>query len=191
MYLFIDACENVKCGGNAECIAARHNHQCKCKPGYVGTANSEIGCKLQEKTCSSKKDCSNDQYCHKNVCKGKSIRSNFIQRLLFYYTLTSWLLQWVICFERFQGYVLLMRNVNPKRNVTMGVVSTLVKWKRLVELTHYAVLTTMYFNAVALKVSQEIKIWNVWEVCSFLVFVKILNLVLRLINWTVIIIIEM
>lgn len=69
-----DACENVKCGANSECLAARHNSQCKCKSGYVRSTSG--GCVLQEKTCSSKKDCSNDQYCYKNLCKGKKIYSN-------------------------------------------------------------------------------------------------------------------
>lgn len=66
----IDACENIKCGQNAECVSARHSGQCKCKEGYVGNGVTEKGCRLREVACTSKSDCSDDQYCHKGICQG-------------------------------------------------------------------------------------------------------------------------
>lgn len=66
-----DACENVKCGVNAQCIANRHTGQCKCKTGYIGNPVSEKGCKLKETTCKSKSDCPDGRYCNKDVCRGK------------------------------------------------------------------------------------------------------------------------
>lgn len=67
-----DACENVKCGPNAECIASRHIGQCKCKDGFIGNAASDKGCRLREISCTSKTDCPKDHYCHKSICRGKS-----------------------------------------------------------------------------------------------------------------------
>lgn len=64
------------------------------------------------------------------------------------------------CGVNFQGYVLLMRNASPTRNVTMGIASTLVKWKKLVELTHYVAPTIMFSSVVVHKVLREIKTWN-------------------------------
>lgn len=70
---FADACENVKCGANADCVATRHIGQCKCKVGYIGNADSDKGCRLREITCTGKIDCPGDYYCHKGICKSKYI----------------------------------------------------------------------------------------------------------------------
>lgn len=67
---FSDACESIKCGPNAECIAARHSGQCKCIAGYIGNAASDKGCHLREIACTKKADCPDEFYCHKGVCKG-------------------------------------------------------------------------------------------------------------------------
>lgn len=67
---FIDACENVKCGQNADCVATRHSGQCKCKIGYEGNAGNGKGCHLREVPCKSNKECSEAQYCRKSICQG-------------------------------------------------------------------------------------------------------------------------
>lgn len=69
--LYKDACENIKCGANAECTAVRHSGQCKCKPGYIGNSANEKDCRLQEITCKNKTNCPNNLYCHNGICRGK------------------------------------------------------------------------------------------------------------------------
>lgn len=76
--MFSDACENVKCGTNAECVATRHVGQCKCKAGYIGNAGVDKGCRLREIACAGKTDCPGDHYCHKGICKSKNIKNYHI-----------------------------------------------------------------------------------------------------------------
>lgn len=75
--LFKDACENIKCGANAECTPERHSGQCNCKYGYIGNGASDKGCQLQEIKCKNKTECSAEHYCHNGICQG----NNFIRSL--------------------------------------------------------------------------------------------------------------
>lgn len=58
-------CTVLSCGRNADCSEADHRAVCSCKPDYFG--DPIIGCQKVE--CTTDAQCSNDKFCHENMCK--------------------------------------------------------------------------------------------------------------------------
>ncbi|CAB0029718.1 unnamed protein product, partial [Trichogramma brassicae] len=63
-----DACNELKCGPNSDCIADNHEGACQCRPDYEGDAyDVTIGCRPTAKYCSSSAECVGN--CYENVCR--------------------------------------------------------------------------------------------------------------------------
>lgn len=65
----VDACNNQRCGINAQCSAKYHSAQCTCPANYIGNPHVECSIVVTSRSeCETNSDCADDQSCNNHLC---------------------------------------------------------------------------------------------------------------------------
>lgn len=65
-------CDFSPCGRHAVCISKSHKATCSCREGYLGDPMQSC----LKKECDFDTDCTDDKFCHKNICKITCLNKN-------------------------------------------------------------------------------------------------------------------